>query len=212
MSMGPYIKYVTLEGEKIVTGEGGQEHVTSRLYTFLSYIWNMKFKVMFNFLFYLIFLFRILLTSSSFSSPPFSLPLFFLIILRRKKLKNVRCKFRKKVIVKTMCWNDQVGTGRYETGTEKTRSGWVSCNMGERGDVSMSFPGLMLIQGRLEFLSRQRRANESVKTSRGETDWNENGWMEEWRNWLKGKYMYMDELNIREMDGWKDLGMDKREI
>ena len=31
-------------------GEGGQEHVTSRLYKFLSYIWNMKFKVMFNFL------------------------------------------------------------------------------------------------------------------------------------------------------------------
>ena len=29
---------------------GGQEHVTSRLYKFLSYIWNMKFKVMINFL------------------------------------------------------------------------------------------------------------------------------------------------------------------
>ena len=35
---------------RFVTGGGGQEHVTSRLYKFLSYIWNMKFKVMFNFL------------------------------------------------------------------------------------------------------------------------------------------------------------------
>jgi len=54
---GPSIKYVTLEGgersEKVwqfETEGGGQEHVTSRLYKFLSYIWNMKFKVMFNFL------------------------------------------------------------------------------------------------------------------------------------------------------------------
>jgi len=31
-------------------GEWGQERVTSRLYKFLSYILNMKFKVMFNFL------------------------------------------------------------------------------------------------------------------------------------------------------------------
>jgi len=43
---GPSIKYVTLErgrgSEKVwqfVTGGGGQEHVTSRLYKFLSYIW-----------------------------------------------------------------------------------------------------------------------------------------------------------------------------
>ena len=35
---------------QFVTGGGGKEHVTSRLYKFLSYIWNMKFKVMFNFL------------------------------------------------------------------------------------------------------------------------------------------------------------------
>ena len=53
--MGPSIKYVTLEGvrEGVTVcdrGEGGQEHVTSRLYKFLSYIGNMKFKVMFNFL------------------------------------------------------------------------------------------------------------------------------------------------------------------
>src|SRR6218665_2279696 len=33
-----------------LTGGGGQEHVTSRLYIILSYILNMKFKVMFNFL------------------------------------------------------------------------------------------------------------------------------------------------------------------
>ena len=31
-------------------GEGGKEHVTSHLYIFLSHIWNMKFKMMFNFL------------------------------------------------------------------------------------------------------------------------------------------------------------------
>ena len=31
-------------------GGGGQEHVTSCLYILLSYILNMKFKVMFNFL------------------------------------------------------------------------------------------------------------------------------------------------------------------
>ena len=55
-SKAPSIKYVTLEGEgsekvwQFVTGGGGQEHVTSRLYKFLSYIWNLKFKVMFNFL------------------------------------------------------------------------------------------------------------------------------------------------------------------
>src|SRR6218665_3432721 len=53
----PSIKYVTLKGERgsekvchFVTGGGGQEHVTSRLYKFVSYIRNMKFKVMFNFL------------------------------------------------------------------------------------------------------------------------------------------------------------------
>ena len=52
---GPPIKYVTLEGEGIREGvtvcdRGGKEHVTSHLYIFLSYIWNIKFKVMFNFL------------------------------------------------------------------------------------------------------------------------------------------------------------------
>ena len=56
-SWGPPIKYVTLEGgggprrcDSLWQRERGQEHVTSRLYKFLSYIWNMKFKVMFNFL------------------------------------------------------------------------------------------------------------------------------------------------------------------
>ena len=55
---GPSKKYVTLEGGGVREGVtvcdrgewGGKEHVTSRLYKFLSYIWNMKFKVMFNFL------------------------------------------------------------------------------------------------------------------------------------------------------------------
>ena len=42
--LGPSIKYVTLEGEGVREGVTvcdrgrGQEHVTSRLYTFLSYI------------------------------------------------------------------------------------------------------------------------------------------------------------------------------
>ena len=55
--VGPSIKYVTLEGEGVRVGvkvcdrgRGGQAHVTSRLYIFLSYTLNMKFKVMFNFL------------------------------------------------------------------------------------------------------------------------------------------------------------------
>jgi len=52
---GPSIKYVTLKGEgsenETVCDRGrGQEHVTSHLYKFLSYIRNMKFKVMFNFM------------------------------------------------------------------------------------------------------------------------------------------------------------------
>jgi len=54
---GPSINYVTLERgggprrcDSLWQGEGGQERVTSRLYKFLSYILNMKFKVMFNFL------------------------------------------------------------------------------------------------------------------------------------------------------------------
>ena len=57
MTKGPSIKYVTREGgggprrcDSLWQREGGKEHVTSRLYKFLSYIWNMKFKVMFNFL------------------------------------------------------------------------------------------------------------------------------------------------------------------
>jgi len=45
---GPFIKYVTLEGGprmcEFVTGGGGQEHVMSRLYKFLSYIWTWNLK------------------------------------------------------------------------------------------------------------------------------------------------------------------------
>src|SRR6218665_822488 len=39
-----------VRGVTVCDRGGGQEHVTSRLYKFLSYIQNMKFKVMFNFL------------------------------------------------------------------------------------------------------------------------------------------------------------------
>jgi len=61
-SKGPSIKYVTLEGgggprrcDSLWQGERGKEHVTSHLEFFLSYIRNKKFKVMFNFLFSLVF-------------------------------------------------------------------------------------------------------------------------------------------------------------
>jgi len=55
--LGASIKYVTLEGEEVpecvtVCDRGGSvhEHVTSHLQKKFSYIRNMKFKVMFNFL------------------------------------------------------------------------------------------------------------------------------------------------------------------
>ena len=57
MNKGASIKYVTLEGgggprscDSLWQEGGGKEHVTSHLYFFLSYIRNMKFKVMFNLL------------------------------------------------------------------------------------------------------------------------------------------------------------------